>query len=71
MTEKKRPAPQVPEDVRQKVTGAYGRVVLNGLGVDVRVNDVRARYGHLDYLVSPMAGDGKKWVQSDRVSLNS
>ena len=27
-------------------------------------------YGHLDYLVSPIAGSGETWHQSDQITFN-
>jgi len=41
----------------------------NPLTVGVRVKDARVRFGHTDFLVSPLSGSGEVWVESDRVTL--
>jgi hypothetical protein len=37
------------------------------LTVQVKVLDVRTRWGALDYLVTPVVGSGEKWVSGERV----
>lgn len=48
---------------------ALGRQIE--LNVSVRITDVRnTRFGHIDYLVTPIAGEGEVWVDSERVTLD-
>lgn len=55
-----------------KVVGLQGRLrTAEGLSVEVLVDDARKAYGRVDYLVSPLAGDGCAWVTSDRVELEA
>lgn len=65
----KRPAPQVPEEIRKQYRGKFARVTLEGLEFGVKITDVRKRYGHVDLLVTPRSGEGERWIQSDRVTL--
>jgi hypothetical protein len=46
-----------------------GTLTLEGLEVEVIVQDVRTRFGTVDVLVSPTQGRGQKWVTLDRVRL--
>lgn len=41
------------------------------LTLHVEVRNVRTRYGALDYLVTPLAGGGEKWVSAERVTTLS
>lgn len=44
-----------------------GRVVLvrdGEIQYEVKIVDVKTAYGQIRYLVEPVAGVGKKWVQS-------
>lgn len=38
------------------------------LSVRVRIVDTRTRFGHIDLLVEPTDGNGKKWVEKHRVT---
>lgn len=49
--------------------GVYGRIEDNGLTFDVRVNQARVRFGHLDLLCTPLAGDGERWVEYKNIVL--
>lgn len=40
------------------------------LNFEVRVVDVRLRYGNVDVLVQPVAGDGEHWICADHTTLN-
>ncbi len=42
---------------------------VEGLCVDVIIEDARRVYGRIDYRVTPLSGDGAMWVHSDRVAL--
>jgi len=44
-----------------------GLLDVGGLGVEVRVIDVRTVYGRVQYLVEPVAGRGRRWVEAHRV----
>lgn len=69
MTETKtRPGPQIDESVRQKYSGKAATIELEGLKVRVLVLDVRSRFGHTDFLITPAEGNGKRWVESSRAS---
>lgn len=39
----------------------------DGLRVHVEIINVRARFGSIDFLVTPVMGGGSAWVISDRV----
>ena len=43
---------------------------VGALSVAVVVIDARNRFGNLDLLISPGAGTGEQWVQSDSVTLD-
>lgn len=49
--------------------GKIGVVALDELKFGVVIKDVRVRFGHLDYLISPLSGDGAKWVEHHRVTI--
>lgn len=46
--------------------GYEGRVRLGNLLVGVRVIDVRANFGRVDYKVTPLNGTGEIWVGQGR-----
>lgn len=46
------------------------RLLVDGLGVPVRILDVRQVWGRVDYLVTPEGGTGETWVSSERVTIN-
>jgi hypothetical protein len=43
----------------------------SGLKYDVKITDSRLRWGSVDYLVTPVAGSGARWVSGDSVGLKS
>jgi hypothetical protein len=50
--------------------GRYGLVRQDGLGVRVKILDVKRVYGCTRFLVTAQVGDGSEiWVDSDRVVL--
>lgn len=49
--------------------GKIGVVALDELKFGVVIKDARVRFGHLDYLISPLSGDGLKWVEHHRVTI--
>lgn len=44
-----------------------GVVEVDGLQVLVRVLDARTVWGRVQYLVTPVAGSGQRWVDAARV----
>ena len=54
-----------------KVIGQRGTLFIEGLDVEIRVDDVRQVWGRTDYQITPIAGAHNKWVSSDRVVLDS
>ena len=59
------------DDLRSGLTnkGKIGVVALDELKFGVVIKDARVRFGHLDYLISPLNGDGVKWVEHHRVTI--
>ena len=51
--------------------GQTGRIDLNGLSIQVKVQDARLRFGHIDLLLTPEAGDGQRWVEAKGVRLDA
>jgi hypothetical protein len=50
--------------------GKRGMLRVSGteLKFAVTILDTRNRYGHIDYLCQPIAGEGTQWHQSDSVT---
>lgn len=48
-----------------------GFITENGLEFPVVVTSARYRYGHLDLLVTPLAGTGARWVQRTNIRLEN
>lgn len=42
---------------------------INNLAIGVTIKSARLRYGHLDLLVTPIAGTGEKWMESSGVKI--
>jgi hypothetical protein len=53
----------------QDLIGRTGSFYVKGMGISVKVVDVRTRYGRVDYLVTPVAGTGETWMTEDSVTL--
>lgn len=66
-TRKTRPAPSVPTAIRERFEGKTVRVSFDDLEFDLQVSEVRNRFGKFDLRVTPVAGNRRTWVQSDRV----
>ena len=47
----------------------FGTIAVDDLSVEVRIADARLRFGHLDLLVTPVAGSGQRWVEQHRVQI--
>ena len=43
----------------------------SGLKYEVTITDSRLRWGAVDYLVTPVAGSGARWVSGSSVGLKS
>jgi hypothetical protein len=52
--------------------GKTGTLCVSGtrLGFRVKVTDVRVRFGQIDYCVTPLAGIGEAWHDSQNVTLD-
>ena len=46
------------------LVGLVASVSVGGLDVDVRILDIKKSYGNLRYLVEPIRGDKRVWVQT-------
>jgi hypothetical protein len=62
-----RKGPPVNQEAREAYVGKYGRLSTGGMLFNVKIKDIRNRYGNLDVLVTPMSGSGEKWVQVHRI----
>lgn len=47
-----------------------GAIDADGLSIHVRINEARTRYGHLDLLVTPLAGSGQRWVEYKNIEID-
>lgn len=47
-----------------------GRMSIDTLSFAVRIIEARTRYGHLDFRVTPVTGEGERWVEQHRVTLD-
>ena len=57
------------EELKQNI-GKTAMLTVSGspLRFAVLILDSRNRYGHIDYLCQPIAGEGSQWHQSDSVT---
>lgn len=46
-----------------------GFLTVDGLQVGIKITDARLRFGHLDLLITPLTGSGKRWVEQHRIEL--
>lgn len=51
------------QELIKKYLNKKARILVGGLGVDVKIVDVKMSYGHERYRVIPEAGDGAVWVE--------
>jgi hypothetical protein len=42
---------------------------VDGFRVHVRLLDARLHWGRIDYLVTPVDGDGERWVSAERLLI--
>lgn len=50
---------------------ADGYVDINGIRVRVKITDTRQAYGRFDLCVTPVAGDGSRWIDYRNVVITS
>lgn len=48
-------------------TGTYSMDMANRFCFWVKILDTRERFGDVDYLITPVAGSGERWVDSHKV----
>lgn len=48
--------------------GKIGLLTVDGLQVEVLIQDARRVWDRLDYLVTPVRGTGQQWVSAQRVT---
>lgn len=58
----------VTEWIKNDVRGGLYR--FNGMAFAVHVLDARKVWGRVDLLISPVNGEGQKWVEASTVKLN-
>jgi hypothetical protein len=51
--------------------GKEGVVFIDELSIGIKITKERFRYGHYDVLVSPLVGNGEKWVEFHKVKVKS
>jgi hypothetical protein len=52
------------------VIGKSGLMQSDKMQFNVIIRDVKQAFGRVDYLVTPVSGDGETWVSSERVAVN-
>lgn len=63
----------IPESEMHEFKGKRGLWYIPGQGgikVEVQVYDVRERFGSLDLLIGPTAGEGTRWVARSAVAFD-
>lgn len=48
--------------------GKVGLLTVDGLQIEVLIQDARQVWDRLDYLVTPVRGTGQQWVSAQRVT---
>jgi len=51
------------------LVGKTASIAMDDLQISVLITDARVRFGHIDLLVEPVKGSGKKWVEYHRVTI--
>lgn len=51
-------------------SGRTGTITLDALTVGVQIKEARVRFGHIDLLVTPINGNGERWVESRRIAID-
>lgn len=52
-----------------EMIGKVGVITIHGLDIEVKIIDVRNSWGRFDFLVCPVAGEGRRWVSEYRLRL--
>lgn len=47
--------------------GKQAAIRIGDLTVDVRIMNIRSAFGRIDYEVTPVAGTGSRWIDSNNV----
>jgi hypothetical protein len=58
------------EELKQNI-GKTGTLIVSGspLRFAVLILDARSRYGHLDYKVTPISGEGETWHADSNITV--
>jgi hypothetical protein len=49
--------------------GMTAKMDVEKMTINVKVKDIRVRFGHVDVLVTPIDGQGEQWVENHRVKI--
>ena len=49
--------------------GMTAKMDVEKMTINVKVQDIRVRFGHVDVLVPPVHGHGEQWVENHRISI--
>jgi hypothetical protein len=49
--------------------GCLGAVKIGDFDIHVKILDLRERFGTMDCLITPLCGEGQKWVEFNRFRL--
>jgi hypothetical protein len=58
-------------EMASTVSSKRGTITMDKLEIEIEILDVRQRWGTLDYLIAPVAGNGTTWVEARRIRQNS
>lgn len=48
--------------------GKKGTITIGGLRINVKITDVKNKYGHDRWFVTPISGEGEVWVEQNPLS---
>lgn len=49
--------------------GMTAKMDVEKMTINVKVQDIRVRFGHVDVLVTPVDGQGEQWVENHRIQI--
>ena len=49
--------------------GMIAKMDVEKMTINVTVQDIRVRFGHVDVLVTPVNGAGEQWVENHRIQI--
>lgn len=52
-----------------KLIEKTGKYWINGLEINVTINDIKSAYGNIRVNIKPVSGNGNVWVNLDSVKL--